>query len=197
MRSLRNLDAPYSRWMAWTCLAVLSLNACDQVDRFQNELRDQTPHEAYLESLRAVNLAGTALGTQWTRAAVRSLRNAPTITLPFEEEGFLFAETPEARSYRVELRRGQRLSIDADLDGGDPFRFFIDVYRMPEDVSRSPLPSCPPSFSRRVSSTSPRGGPTTSCGFNPSSCAGAGIASCFVWMHRSRFQWSRGIRGPS
>ena len=140
MRSLQNLNAPYSRWMVWACLAILSLNACEQVDQFQNELRDQTPHEAYLESLRAANLAQTALGTQWTRAAVRSLRNAPTITLPFEEEGFLFAETPEARSYRVELRRGQRLSIEADLDGGDPFRFFIDVYRIPEDVSRSPLP---------------------------------------------------------
>ena len=121
-------------------MAVLSVSACDQVDQIQNELRDQTPHEAYLESLRAVNLAETALGTLWASAAVRSLTDAPTITLPFEEEGFLFAETPEARSYRVQLRRGQRLSIDADLDGGDPFRFFIDVYRMPEDASQSPLP---------------------------------------------------------
>ena len=129
-----------SGWTAWACVAVLLSSACDQVDQIQNELRDQTPHEAYLESLRAVNLAETALGMLWASAAVRSLTNAPTIALPFEEEGFLFAETPEARSYRVELRRGQRLSIDADLDGGDPFRFFIDVYRMPEDASQSPLP---------------------------------------------------------
>jgi murein DD-endopeptidase MepM/ murein hydrolase activator NlpD len=140
MRSLPNVSILRSGWAAWTCMAVLSVSACDQVDQIQNELRDQTPHEAYLESLRAVNLAETALGTLWASAAVRSLTNAPTITLPFEEEGFLFAETPEARSYRVELRRGQRLSIDADLDGGDPFRFFIDVYRMPEDASQSPLP---------------------------------------------------------
>jgi murein DD-endopeptidase MepM/ murein hydrolase activator NlpD len=121
-------------------LAVLVLGACDQVDQIQNELRDQTPHEAYLESLRAVNLTDTELGTQWVRASVRSLREAPTIALPFEEEGFLFTETPEARSYRVELRRGQRLSIEANLDGGDAFRLFIDVYRMPEDPSNSPLP---------------------------------------------------------
>jgi len=140
MRFFRNVSVPCSGWTAWACLVVLSLSACDQVDQIQNGLRDQTPHEAYLESLRAVNLAETALGTLWASAAVRSLENAPSITLPFEEEGFLFAETPEARSYRVELRRGQRLSIDADLDGGDPFRFFIDVYRMPEDASQSPLP---------------------------------------------------------
>ena len=134
------MSLPCSGWTAWLCLAVVSLTACDQVDRIQNELRDQTPHEAYEEALRAVKLSETALGAQWTSAATRSLRNAPTITLPFEEEGFLFAETPEARSYRVELRRGQRLSIDADLDGGVPFRFFIDVYRMPEDASQSPFP---------------------------------------------------------
>ena len=134
------LSAPSLGRIAWACLAILSLNACDQVDQIRNELRDQTPHEAYMESLRAVNLAQTALGTLWASAAVRALREAPTITLPFEEEGFLFAETPEARSYRVELRRGQRLSIEANLDGGDPFRVFIDVYRMPQDASNSPLP---------------------------------------------------------
>ena len=107
------MSVPRVGWTAWACLAVLSLNACDEVDQIQNELRDQTPHEAYVESLRAVKLAETALGTLWVNAAVRSLSDAPTVTLPFEEEGFLFAETPEARSYRVELRRGQRLSIDA------------------------------------------------------------------------------------
>ena len=140
MKLALNANAPCSGWTAWACLAVLALNACDQIDQIQNELRDQTPHEIYMESLRAVKLAETALGTQWASAAARSLRDAPTITLPFEEEGFLFAETPEARSYRVELRRGQRLTIDADLDGADPFRIFIDVYRMPDDASRSPLP---------------------------------------------------------
>jgi murein DD-endopeptidase MepM/ murein hydrolase activator NlpD len=93
-----------------------------------------------MESLRAVNLTETALGTQWASAAVRSLSDAPVITLPFEEDGFLFAETPEARSYRVELRRGQRLSIEAGLEGGDRFRFFIDVYRMPGDATDDPLP---------------------------------------------------------
>jgi murein DD-endopeptidase MepM/ murein hydrolase activator NlpD len=140
MKLIRNVTARCSGWTALACLAVLTLGACDQVDQIKNELRDQTPHEAYMESLRAVKLSETALGAQWASAASRSLKDAPIITLPFEEEGFLFAETPEARSYRVELRRGQRLSIDADLEGGDPFRMFIDVYRMPEDASRNPLP---------------------------------------------------------
>jgi len=140
MKRLWNVSAGNSGWKAWTCLAVFSLYGCDQVDQIQNELRDLTPHEAYMESLRAVKLSETALGIQWADAAVKSLRDAPSVDLPFEEEGFLFAETPEARSYRVELRRGQRLSISANVDGEGPFRIFIDVYRMPQDTSNSPLP---------------------------------------------------------
>ncbi len=139
MKRLWNVSSS-SGCTALVCLAVLSLYGCDQVDQIQNELRDLTPHEAYMESLRAVKLAETALGMQWASAAVQSLSNAPTVDLPFEEEGFLFAETPEARSYRVELRRGQRLSIKASVDGADPFRIFIDVYRMPENPRNSPLP---------------------------------------------------------
>jgi murein DD-endopeptidase MepM/ murein hydrolase activator NlpD/SH3-like domain-containing protein len=140
MKPLRDVGPPRLGWAAWACLALFGLSACDQVDQIQNEIRDLTPHEAYMESLRAVNLTETALGTQWASAAVRSLSDAPVITLPFEEDGFLFAETPEARSYRVELRRGQRLSIEAGLEGGDRFRFFIDVYRMPGDATDDPLP---------------------------------------------------------
>ena len=78
MKRLRNRIATSSGWTVWACLSVLSLNACDQVDQIQNELRDLTPHEAYMESLRAVKLSETALGTQWARAAERSLSDAPT-----------------------------------------------------------------------------------------------------------------------
>lgn len=122
-------------------LGVLLSVACgEQVDQIRNEYRDLTPHEAYFESLRAVGLAETALGAAWSEAASRSLHEAPTVGLPYEEEGFLFAESPGARSYRVELRRGQRLSLDLKLDGERPTRLFLDIYRMQSDSSRAPLP---------------------------------------------------------
>ena len=198
MKPLRNVSAPCSGRTALVCLAVLTLGACDQVDQIQNGLRDQTPHEAYMESLRAVKLSETALGTQWASAAVRSLRDAPIITLPFEEEGFLFAETPEARSYRVELRRGQRLSIDADLDGA---RSVSDVHRRVPDaggcLQQSPSGPVLRFPNPRLSSTSPRGEPNTSCECNPSSSTGAGIGSSFAWTPRSRFPCPSGTREPS
>ncbi len=122
-------------------LGALLSSACgEQVDQIRNEFRDLTPHEAYYESLRAVGLAETALGTAWSEAASRSLDEAPTVGLPYEEEGFLFPETPGARSYLVELRRGQRLSLDVELDGDGPTRLFLDIYRMQSDPGRAPLP---------------------------------------------------------
>ena len=122
-------------------LGVLLSAACsEQVDQIRNEYRDLTPHAAYFESLRAVGLAETALGAAWSEAASRSLHEAPTVGLPYEEEGFLFAASPAARSYRVELRRGQRLSLDLRLDGERPTRLFLDIYRMQSDSSRAPLP---------------------------------------------------------
>ena len=130
----------------WSCRGggilgvLLFIPACEQVDQIRNEFRDLTPHEAYFESLRAVGLAETALGTAWSEAAARALDEAPTVGLPFEEEGFLFPESPDARSYLVELRRGQRLSIDVELNGGEPTRLFVDVYRMQSTPERAPLP---------------------------------------------------------
>ncbi len=124
----------------WLLLLPLFVLACDQIDQIQNNFRDLTPHEIYSESLSAAGLAETALGSEWAAVAATALSEAPVVGLPFDEEGFLFAETPEARSYRVGLRRGQRLSIDIALDDNEPARLFVDVYRIQADTSLSPLP---------------------------------------------------------
>ena len=126
-------------------LGVALASACgEQVDQIRNEFRDLTPHEAYFESLRAVGLAETALGIAWAEAAAASLDEAPTVGFPYEEEGFLFPESPGARSYLVELRRGQRLSLDVELDGDGPTRLFLDIYRMQSDSGRAPSRCCLP-----------------------------------------------------
>ena len=129
-------------WRTGGYLGVLLLvTGCgDQIDQIRNEFRDLTPHEAYFESLGAVGLTETALGTAWSEAASHALDEAPTVSLPYEEEGFLFPESPDARSYLVELRRGQLLSIDVELDGGDPTRLFLDIYRIPSNTGWVPFP---------------------------------------------------------
>ena len=98
----------WSRRVGGVLGVLLFISACERVDQIRNEFRDLTPHEAYFEALTAVGLGETALGTAWAEAASRSLGEAPTVSLPFEEDGFLFPESPDARSYLVVLPQSSK-----------------------------------------------------------------------------------------
>ena len=96
---------------------------CDRIDQIQNEFRDLTPHEAYLESLVSAGLNETALALDWLKAAESSIQEAPPVTTPYQEEGFFPAELPQARGYKLSLRRGQQLSVLVTSDEGSPSAF--------------------------------------------------------------------------
>ncbi len=113
---------------------------CDRIDQIQNEFRDLTPHEAYLESLVSAGLNETALALDWLKAAESSIQEAPPVTTPYQEEGFFPAELPQARGYKLSLRRGQQLSVLVTSDEGSPFRIFVDIYRLQSNENISPLP---------------------------------------------------------
>ena len=113
---------------------------CERIDQIQNEFRDLTPHEAYLESLVSAGLNETALALDWLEAAESSIQEAPPVTPPYQEEGFFPAELPQARGYKLSLRRGQQLSVLVTSDEGSPFRIFVDIYRLQSNTNISPLP---------------------------------------------------------
>ncbi|RMH19853.1 MAG: peptidase M23, partial [Gemmatimonadetes bacterium] len=121
-------------------MLLVLLTACDTVDGVRNELRDLTPHETYAEALAAAGLANTRLARAWHDAARRALPSAPVVTPPYEEEGVFFADQPEARAYRLRLRRGQELQVRVALDSTRSGRLFLDVFRLPDDSARAPLP---------------------------------------------------------
>ena len=117
-------------------VALISISGCGTLEDVALSFRDLTPHEAYAEGLRAAGLSETALSVAWLAAAEVALTDAPDVSLPFQEEGYLFPDTPEARSYRVRLRRGQVLSVDVTTV---PFRMtrsegFMGL-RFPDGVS--------------------------------------------------------------
>ena len=113
---------------------------CERVDQIQNELRDLTPHEAYQESLTSAGLHETALAEEWLNAANLSLTDAPSIDTPYREEGFFPAHLPQARGYKVTLRRGQQLSVTVTANAEDAVRMFVDIYRLQTNSNISPLP---------------------------------------------------------
>ncbi len=96
-----------------------------------------TPHEAYSRSLQQAGLQETALAREWLGAADAALRQPVRVTLPIEEAGYLPAERPRAVAFRVNLVRGRRLVLNADLAPAPGALLFIDVYAMPEAADDS------------------------------------------------------------
>ena len=90
--------------------------------------------------LSHAGLAGSALGKEWLDASEAALFHPIPIDLPYQEEGFFPAEEPSALGYRFPLRRGQRLVINVTLNGSEPARVFVDLFRMAPDTLRRPVP---------------------------------------------------------
>jgi len=116
-------------------VAALSEGGCERAEQVRDRFRDETPHEAYAHALARAGLAETALGRSWIRAARNAVRMAATVTLPFEEEGFIAPEAPSAVAYRVRVRRGQRLRVGVVVETRENTRIFVDVFRVPADSS--------------------------------------------------------------
>jgi murein DD-endopeptidase MepM/ murein hydrolase activator NlpD len=123
-----------------TALMALAglLAGCERVEQVLDARRDLTPHEAYSASLRSAGLASTALGREWIEAARSALAAPQPVPLPYREEGFLAADDPSAVGLRVELKRGQVLTVRTEFDAGDPARVFVDLFRLP-DQSGDPV----------------------------------------------------------
>ena len=55
--------------------------------------------------------------------------------LPFQEEGYIAPEDPDAVGYRFTLERGQTLSVFLSVDSEEDTRVFLDLLRVAEDES--------------------------------------------------------------
>lgn len=117
---------------------LVGVGGCEQVEKIRDARRDLTPHEAYLASLSQAGLAETALVRTWMAASLKAVGEAPTVQLPFQEEGFIAADEASATAYRVRIGRGQRLAGRVQLSSPEGTRVFVDLFRVPEDAG-SPL----------------------------------------------------------
>lgn len=114
-------------------LGVTSLVGCEQAEQAQDHFRSRTRHEAYADGLADAGLLQTALGRGWIDAALQAVEQAPRVSLPFQEEGFLTAEKPAATAYRIRVGRGQRLTAKVTLEAAEGTRVFVDLFRVPAD----------------------------------------------------------------
>jgi len=119
-------------------LAALLYSGWGRIEVASEFFRDPTPHEAYTLGLSHAGLAASALGREWLDASEAALFRPMAVELPYQEEGFFPAEEPSSLGYRFPLRRGQRLVINVDLNGSEPARVFVDLFRMAPDTLRRP-----------------------------------------------------------
>ena len=98
-----------------------------------------TPHERYARKLEAAGLDAAALGRLWERAADRALREAPRVSAPFRETGYLESERPDAVGYRFDARTGQRLTFEVRLEPATNVVLFLDLFRAPADSQAAPV----------------------------------------------------------
>ena len=94
-----------------------------------------TPHERYAQRLERAGLDGAALGRLWERAATRALAEAPRVTAPFRETGYLESSRPDAVGYRFDARLGQRLTFEVRMEPATNTVLFLDLFRVPADSS--------------------------------------------------------------
>lgn len=121
--------------LALLLLVTLPVSGCEEVEQFRDARRDRTPHEAYAAALVAAGLGQTALVRDWVRAGLVAVEDAPSVTLPFQEEGYIPPDEATANAYRVRVARGQRLRGRIEVDAPEGTRVFADLFRVPESAA--------------------------------------------------------------
>src|SRR5688572_14221753 len=115
-------------------LLVLIASGCDNLRRAAEELLDQRePRQRYVDALKSAGLGETALTADWVAAGDRALHDAPLVSSPHEEQGFLTPAEPSAIALRVRVRRGQELTLEMDLPGDTTTTLFLDAWAVADD----------------------------------------------------------------
>lgn len=88
----------------------------------------KSPQESYADRLKRMGLDSSAMGARWFEAAAKSLSSPLHIQLPFRETGFFSPDNPLAFGYRIDLKQGQRLSINVSGRSNPYGKIFIELW---------------------------------------------------------------------
>jgi peptidoglycan LD-endopeptidase LytH len=136
LRPVLSFTMVLNRIRVWltAVLLVPVASGCDNLRRAAEELLDQRePRQRYVDALKNAGLGETALTADWVAAGDRALHDAPLVSSPHEEQGFLTPAEPSAIALRVRVRRGQELSLEMDLPGDTTTTLFLDAWAVGED----------------------------------------------------------------
>ncbi|MBN1271331.1 MAG: M23 family metallopeptidase [Candidatus Aminicenantes bacterium] len=108
------------------CFYVLP--ACRK-EKVPEPYKPSNAHRAYVFSLEQSGLADTALGRDWISASKKALQAPIVISLPFEEVFFMDPAVPNAVAYGFDVKKGQKIDVEAAIQSIKQGRIFIDLFR--------------------------------------------------------------------
>lgn len=119
-------------------LLLLAVTGCDNLRRVAGDLLDhRPPRQRYVDALHGAGLGTSALAVDWVTAGERALREAPLVTSPHEEQGYLAPGEPAAIAMKVRVRRGQEVTLEMDLLGDTVTTLFLDAWSLDADSANA------------------------------------------------------------
>lgn len=117
---------PMRKSLIFLPLALLA--ACNGFKSIKTVFREKSPHERYIESLKRAELLSASMTREWLIASDAVFKDSVFVTTPFTESGFFEASSPDARSYRFEVKDGQVLTVSGAIRTQHNANIFMDLF---------------------------------------------------------------------
>ncbi|MEX2527398.1 MAG: M23 family metallopeptidase [Gemmatimonadota bacterium] len=135
--SLQSICQPNRASLTVVLASTVGVGACAPPEAVEEWFRPDSPHAAYAHGLEQAGLAESALGRAWQAAADSVLEEPASVPLPYREEGLLPPAAPGAVGFQVELKRGERLTVEVSLEDALPrTAVFVDLFRVHPEEDR-------------------------------------------------------------
>src|SRR5688500_16696300 len=109
-------------------LSVVVLAACNGFRSIKTAFRDRSPHETYIESLKKAELLNASMTQEWLQASEAVFLDSVFVNVPHSESGFFQASSPEARSFRFNVKDGQVLTVNGLVKTHGDANVFLDLF---------------------------------------------------------------------
>lgn len=109
-------------------LSIVLLVGCNSLKSIKSVFSEASPYEHYVESLKKAELLNASMAKAWLSAGKGVFEDSVIVNVPFSESGFFQASSPEARSYRFNVKDGQVLTVDGAVKTQRDAKVFVDLF---------------------------------------------------------------------
>lgn len=128
----------------WVCLILyLIVESCTPIRYFGANLFNTSSYNRYVSSLKKAGLDKTSMGTDWITRGEQTLLDSNIVSLPFEEIAYFAANRIDAKSYQLDLSKGQQIEVEFRTTPRD-LLLFVDLFQRREEEKTIFIPAQTP-----------------------------------------------------